>query len=498
MNIEKHLIKENDQGTQEQEVQKLKLARELGCLANFTISNTEPIVSGKNKPYLIGKESENDFLITVNPEVIINTTQKNKQPKDRDVTLPVEQNWKCKNLNDFLLYLKELSVDGWTLYEPSPRELRMGEFIAYNLKTGVNPQTELAPKGDKRFEKIESYWDDFRPLLSKSTNGVVLSKRDLAKKDAGSVNYNEKDCTTALQNHVNYFLGTDSPDDQQFNLNKQILQQCVRQGLPVSANIELGAKPSVFGIVGKAKANDVGKIKDFFYNLPYPDRDAQKGKYKLERPRALTESKIQSKVKKQLLEMKRKKNQTLTEINIVKSRLNLVIENLEDFKKYNHLKKVGVGFRYLREMSQLKKLGILNEELGNLFQQIFGKSLDSILTNVSEPLLTSIFDKLTLPEELKANVIQRIHSKTTDLLASMDNCENLTTFLSSELSDALADHIIMSQKIGSELLDSSLNELVKGEDFKQNLGMKLKENICALFEKFSENAKNLVTKLSEV
>ena len=497
MNIKKYLIKEEpEQATQEQQVQKLKLASELGCLKNFTITNLEPIVSGNNKPYLIGTANNETFHITVNPEIIINVTQKNLATKDP--TRPVEQRWACKNLNDLLLYIKELSVDGWSLFEPSSREIRTGEFITYNLKTGLTNNGKMPERGDKRFEKIEGYFEDVKEMLRNSTTGVVLSKREMGKKDAASVSYNEKDCTTALQNHVNYYLGTDSPDEQQYNQNKKILQQCVRQGLPVSANIELGAKPSIFGIVGKAKANDVNKIKDFFYNLPYPERDAQRGKYKLERPRALTESKIKNKVKNQLLEIKRKKNQTLTEINIVKSRLNLIIENLEDFKNYNRLKKVGVGFRYLREMSQLKKMGILNEELGNLFQQIFGKSLDSILTNVSEPLLTSIFDKLTLPEELKSNVIQRIHSKTTDLLASMDNCENLTTFLSNELSEALADHIIMSQKIGSDLLDSSLNELVKGEEFKQNLGIKLKENICALFEKFSENAKNLVTKLSEV
>jgi len=136
--------------------------------------------------------------------------------------------------------------------------------------------------------------------------------------------------------------------------------------------------------------------------------------------------------------------------------------------------------------------------LTDTFKQIFGKSLDSILTNVSEPLLTSIFDKMDLPEDLKMDVVQRIHSKTTELLASMDNCENLTNFLSSELSESLADYILSNQKIGSELLDSSLNELVKGEEFKKNISAKLNENICALFEKFSENAKNLVTKLSEV
>jgi hypothetical protein len=80
----------------------------------------------------------------------------------------------------------------------------------------------------------------------------------------------------------------------------------------------------------------------------------------------------------------------------------------------------------------------------------------------------------------------------------MDNCENLTNFLSTQLSEALADKIMANKLIGSELIDNSLNELVKGENFKQNISSKLHDNICALFEKFSENAKNLVTKLSEV
>lgn len=506
MNIKKYLLAEIDDKNaadiRAQQIQKLKLSSLVGCFQGYGITTmTNPVnpIGVNEQPYLSAKVGEEEFKIIANPDEIINVTQQNKPANQRTKSIKTE--WpECDNYKELEEYLKVLYSRGWTFHRPTQAEIDDGEYITFDLKNGTpRNSTELVTNKDPNwkngYDVAEKYYQYLKNTL---TGPLYISKRIGKVKDATSREYTENECFTALQNHVTFFLQEVGYDEQQFKVNKDTLQQCIRRGLPVSGRINVGNRAGAFGLPKNEKNGDVEKIKTFFYNLPYPERDAKKGPFKLEQPRGITETKILKKVKNKLVEIHNQKKQKITELNLVKNRLDFIIENVEKFKTFNTPKKVGLGFRYLKEMSKLKQIGLLNEELGNLFQQIFGKSLDSILTNVSEPLLTSIFDKMDLPEDLKMDVVQRIHSKTTELLASMDNCENLTNFLSSELSESLADHILSSQKIGSELLDSSLSELVKGEEFKKNISAKLNENICALFEKFSENAKNLVTKLSEV
>jgi hypothetical protein len=499
MDIRKYLLEQlnSQQSTAEQQAKKLKNAVDVGCFTGSIVvdKNAEPIEEPGSQPYVQGKVGNDDVKITVEPNLLINLTQEKLPVAQR--TQPIKRSWNCKSLDNLYVYLNKIQELGWTTKEPTELEIGEGNVLVYNLKTGLTWSSDLnkfvAPaKNDNRYKQLETFFKYTSPMLANSTQGINVYKTETDVSDITNVRLDDRDCEESVTKLYNYYTRDEKADSDRIKVEQENVQNCVYQGRLRSGNVRVGP-PNLFN---KQKQKRIEDVMDELFNMSW--QDPWQKQFRITRKRGQNEGKLVFNVKKNLMDAYEKKQAKLIEADICKKRLDLIIENMEEFKKFNTPKKIGKGFRYLREASQLRKLGLLNEELGNLFQQIFGKSLDGILTNVSEPLLTSIFDKIDLPEDIKTDVVNRIHSKTTELLANMDNCENLTNFLSTQLSEALADKIMANKLIGSELIDNSLNELVKGENFKQNISSKLHDNICALFEKFSENAKNLVTKLSEV
>ena len=78
----------------------------------------------------------------------------------------------------------------------------------------------------------------------------------------------------------------------------------------------------------------------------------------------------------------------------------------------------------------------------------------------------------------------------------MDTCDNLAKFLSTEVSEVLAENMKNKNIFNSELVNSAMADALTDESFKQRLAEKMKSQVCELFDKFSSNAQNLVTKLT--
>jgi hypothetical protein len=141
-------------------------------------------------------------------------------------------------------------------------------------------------------------------------------------------------------------------------------------------------------------------------------------------------------------------------------------------------------------------MGMLNENLSDIFKQMFGNSFENILGTVSDPFVGSILNKLSIPQEIKTSVLDTIKQRANDLLAHMDTCENLSKFISDIVSEITVLKMTAKNITGSQVLDSAIVDTMGDDVFKTKLSEKIEEEVCLLFNKYAENAKNLVTKLT--
>ena len=221
--------------------------------------------------------------------------------------------------------------------------------------------------------------------------------------------------------------------------------------------------------------------------------DREIGKLKIYLPQRESVNKL---IKKTLIETKERKNNQIIENRLVESRLKFIIEDVSVFNKKSKQSKIKEGFKFLRETSYLKSMGMLNENLSDIFKQMFGNSFESILGTVSDPFVGSILNKLSIPQEIKTSVLDTIKQRANELLAHMDTCENLSKFISDIVSEITVVKMTTKNITGSQFLDSAIVDTMGDDVFKTKLSEKIKEEVCLLFNKYAENAKNLVTKLT--
>jgi hypothetical protein len=78
----------------------------------------------------------------------------------------------------------------------------------------------------------------------------------------------------------------------------------------------------------------------------------------------------------------------------------------------------------------------------------------------------------------------------------MDSCENLSKFISDIVSEITMTKMTSKNITGSQFLDSAIVDTMGDDVFRTKLSEKIEEEVCVLFNKYAENAKNLVTKLT--
>jgi hypothetical protein len=78
----------------------------------------------------------------------------------------------------------------------------------------------------------------------------------------------------------------------------------------------------------------------------------------------------------------------------------------------------------------------------------------------------------------------------------MGNCESLTNFISTSISEELTKKMNSENIIQSDVVNTSLLDTLKNPAFLENLNSKLEDSVCEMYNKFTENAKNLVVRMS--
>lgn len=428
----------------EQQKKVLETAVKLGCFKDLDIVQPmdevpkEISVSSKYVLKITGRTSEMTYHIYADPKEIVSTINGEKKGK-----------WECVKLDE---ELNKLQV------KPSNNKNSEENLAASNLQTSEK-KGELTDL-DKVISDLE------KERQSQSTSEQTLSG-----------------CTRAIMALYDNYISAKSGvklDTNKIKFLKDYAQKCLK-----TKKIKNKRFLANLPLIG----DKFEKQLEVLMNVP--QFDPTLGIFRLQENTQISEL-----IKKTLMEAKTKKENDTVKYQLVESRMKIVLESLEKFEKYNLMKKVKVGFKTLREISQMIKLDLLNENLGSVFKGIYGKSFENSINTISEPLFDVIFTKITMDEELKNNILENIQSKTSQLIASMDSCQSLSKFLADVITEEYAKKLDKEKQNQTDMVYSSFMDSVDDEIFRKNLLTKIESIICTLYDKFTENAKNLMVRMT--
>jgi len=482
MKIKKYLLEQVNMKAED----KLKRAIDLGCIATYT-----NFVMDQNQPALIdfggkdvwaisgkGKTSKKQYYFLAEPMVLVDADEAAKNPSDRDPNKPLTREWSCANLelnDEQKKYLESLESKGWTTKRPTGKDLDDEIYLGFDLVSGL----KYSPTGysqttsaDTQFNDVKSFTKYFANLDPKKDGkrSVIVYKRNTGKSQFKPEEGG--DCRKNIEILHDLFQKRRVEDEDYVKAVHKIVQNCVNQR-------DFTLRPDL-----RKKINDLANINTY---------DREIGKLKIYLPQRESVNRM---IKKTLIETKERKNNQIIENKLVESRLKFIIEDVSIFNKRSKQVKIKEGFKFLRETFYLKSMGMLNENLSDIFKQMFGNSFENILGTVSDPFVGSILNKLSIPQEIKTSVLDTIKQRANELLAHMDTCENLSKFISDIVSEITVLKMTAKNITGSQVLDSAIVDTMGDDVFKTKLSEKIEEEVCLLFNKYAENAKNLVTKLT--
>jgi len=212
---------------------------------------------------------------------------------------------------------------------------------------------------------------------------------------------------------------------------------------------------------------------------------------------------LKKNIRKTLIETKEKKETLLIEEQIVKSRISIIlegIENIDSFQKLSEDKQLRIAFKLMNEISYFKESGLLNEQLGDFLTKIFGNSFvgGSVAETIVEPFVNSILSALGLKGYFKNVLISFLTSKPSDLIAAFGDCTKMTKLIAEALSEGVFTTLQQEKGyggLGYDLIRNVLGGAIKNTGFIQGIEQGISKIVCGLFSKYTDNAKDLVGKL---
>jgi len=215
---------------------------------------------------------------------------------------------------------------------------------------------------------------------------------------------------------------------------------------------------------------------------------------------------LERNIRRAIVEAKERKETLLIEQQIIKSRIMIIVEdvnNIRNFKKLPKSKQEKLAFTLFREFAYLQNNLLITEEINfldilkNLFGNVFGKSA---IETIAEPLVDKILIAIGFKSEgiVKKSVISLLTTDPRKLIAAFQDCHLMTKLLLESFAEGLLMKMQDEAQKGSMIYDYIRNTLggkISELDFVNSLESKISEPVCSLFSKFSDNAKEIVTKL---
>ena len=209
-------------------------------------------------------------------------------------------------------------------------------------------------------------------------------------------------------------------------------------------------------------------------------------------------------IRKSLIGIKEQKEQKLIVETLVKNRLSMIVENvrtIEDFNKLSESKKLKLSFNLLQELSYLEKNGLLVEgNFASILDSIFGNAFGNITQTLVEPFIENILSGLGLKDGYIRNfVVSVLTSRPSEVIKSFHDCKLMTKLIAESIVESIVkttqEKSGYSSK-GYDFIRNTMGDVLRTSDFAQKLESGLETSVCSLFDKFTNNAKNVEQKLA--
>jgi hypothetical protein len=216
--------------------------------------------------------------------------------------------------------------------------------------------------------------------------------------------------------------------------------------------------------------------------------------------------KLNKQIRRTILETKEQKEKFLIEQSLVKKRIEMIVGNVKTIDDYNSLseaKQLKLNFVILQELSFLQENSLINEQadFGSIIKDLFGGLFGSGVETIAEPVLGKILESLGFTGQLKNFIVSFITSKPSELINAMKDCKVLTKLISESIVESIAMSMMEEQGAsgkGPALLRNLIGGAIKSNSFVVQLESQLSTTICGLFNQFTQNAKAIQDKISNV
>jgi hypothetical protein len=256
-------------------------------------------------------------------------------------------------------------------------------------------------------------------------------------------------------------------DDNDIMLFKTTAKKCSQQGMNF-----------IKGILG------VGDELDYLLN--------KRGKFGLMESKKIN---LKSIIKENLIKTQENKNRLLQESNIVKTRLNIILEG-KTFKTKRQVNDVYVTI--LSEMIYLHKQGfnedIIAENVDNVFGalgNIFGTGINGVIETFKERGVNYILEKLGISKNnfLKNFLITALsNTDIKDVPKLFSDCDFLTKKISESIPEAYLRKLEYEKGMGNIFMDTvrnSLYDVIKNSDFADKVESRISGIVCPLVQQMS-------------
>ena len=322
---------------------------------------------------------------------------------------------------------------------------------------GDNPQTEVKP------ESVKQLADTIKQSAKRTSREdcreaiMTLYKAD---KNPG----------------ITYFT-----DDNDIMLFKNTAKKCSQQGMNFTR-----------GILG------VGDELDYLLN--------KRGRFGLMESKKIN---LKGIIKENLIKTQENKNRLLQESNIVKTRLNIILEG-KTFKTKKQVNDVYVTI--LSEMIYLHKQGfnedIIAENVDSVFgalSNIFGTGINGVIETFKERGVDYILEKLGLSKNnfLKNFLVTSLaNTDIKDVPKLFSDCDFLTKKIAESIPEAYLRKLEYDKGMGNVFMDTvrnSLYDVIKNSDFADKVESRISGIVCPLVQqmtgKFSDHLSGMKSSL---
>lgn len=211
---------------------------------------------------------------------------------------------------------------------------------------------------------------------------------------------------------------------------------------------------------------------------------------------------LEKRVRKTLVEAKEEKQKQIIQERLVKTRLSVLVEHIQDEDDFNNLtedKKVQLSYNILSELSYLQSNGLISEvDLSSAFKSLFGGFFGNVTQTIFEPLIGKIVKPLFGEGFMSNFIISYLTSRPSEVIKSMSDCKLMTKLVAESIVEGMVMSLQRQKGFdapGYSFLRNTLADAITGTGFVSGIENSISNTVCELFGKFANNAKKVEAKL---